>query len=55
MKLNKWIDPKFWEHPTPMNLLILIFGFVFFATLVSFIGLWFFHLVENHIPWPPRP
>lgn len=52
---NKWINPMFWDHPTPVNLLILIFGFIVFFTAVAFVGVWFFHFVGTYLPWPPRP
>lgn len=29
--MNKWINPMFWDHPTPVNLLMVVFLLCTFA------------------------
>lgn len=48
MKLNKWTDPRFWDHPTPLNLMMIIVG----VFSILYVGIWVFWLFTK-LPWPP--
>lgn len=52
--ISIWINPFFWEHPTPLNMLMIIAGILVALLGIVWIVAWFGYFAATVVPWPPR-